>query len=65
MLLSLDYGGALFLIFMNNSDSLSSNDVYWFVTISSITLAFLLQAINWLVKALPLELSQGSTLAFQ
>jgi hypothetical protein len=54
-----------FSFFMNNSDSLSYNEDYWFVTISSITLAFLVQAINWLVKALPLELSQGSMLAFQ
>jgi hypothetical protein len=54
-----------FSFFMNNSDSLNYNEAYWFVTISSITLAFLVQAINWLVKALPLELSQGSMLAFQ
>jgi len=46
-----------FSFFMNNSDNLRANDAYWFVTISSITLAFLLQAINWLVKALPLKLS--------
>ena len=54
-----------FSYFMNNSDDLSSNDAYWFFTISSLTLAFLVQAVNWLLKALPLELSQGSTLAFQ
>lgn len=54
-----------FSYFMNNSDELGSNDTYWFFSIASLTLAFLLQAINWLVKALPVELSMGSTLAFQ
>jgi hypothetical protein len=54
-----------FSFFMNNSDDLRSNDAYWFFAISSITLSFLLQAINWLLKALPIELSLGSTLAFQ
>ena len=54
-----------FSFFMNNSDNLYPNDAYWFVTISSVTLAFLVQAINWLLIALDLKLSPGSTLAFQ
>jgi hypothetical protein len=58
---------ALYLSFFmnNNSDNLRSNEAYWLSAVSSITLSFLLQAINWLLKALPIELSLGSTLAFQ
>ena len=54
-----------FSFFMNNSDSLYENEPYWFATISSVTLAFLVQAINWLLIALEIKLSSGSTLAFQ
>ena len=52
-----------FSIYMNNSEGL--NSAYWIYSTPSIILAFLLQAVYWLLKALPLELSLGSTLAFQ
>ena len=54
-----------FSFYINNRDSLLYNEAYWFFSISSLTLTFLLQATYWLLKALPLGLSLGSTLAFQ
>ena len=48
-----------------NGDSGGRNEVYWVFSLFSITLIFLLQSINWLVYALPTDLSQGSILAFQ
>ena len=50
--------------FMNREDE-SSTEFYWGFSLFSITLIFLLQSINWLVYALPTDLSQGSILAFQ
>lgn len=50
--------------FMNGEGG-GRNEVYWVFSLISITLIFLLQSINWLVYALPTDLSQGSILAFQ
>ncbi len=48
-----------------SGDGGGRNEVYWVFSLLSITLIFLLQSINWLVYALPTDLSQGSILAFQ
>ena len=54
-----------FSYIMNSISDLGRNEPYYIVTILSLTLAFLLQAIFWLLKALPIDLSMGSTLAFE
>ena len=48
-----------------NGESGGRNAEYWTISLISITLIFLLQSINWLVYALPTDLSLGSILAFQ
>ena len=54
-----------FSYIMNSISDLGRNEPYYIVSILSLTLAFLLQAIYWLLKALPIDLSMGSTLAFE